>query len=279
MDCTPGLKLALGGIIAFLLSFSASVAMAEDLIAYRGVYDLQLENMTEKSGITGLTGRMVYEFSGSKCEGYTTQFRFITQVDMKEASSRMTDQQTTSFESADGHHFRFASKNYLDQEETKEIVGAAMLSSKGVEVKISRPEEETYKLKSAEFPIMHTRQIIKNALAGKHFFQARLFDASEDANALTETTVIIGKEKKGQPDRETRIMGSYGNDPAWPVTISYFNDNDSGDGLPVYRTSFLLYKNGITRDLFMDYGDFSLRGRLVHLDILNDKAAPAGCAK
>ena len=44
---------------------------------------------------------MVYEFNGSPCEGYTVQFRFVTKVDTSE-NSRVTDQQTTTFEEGNG---------------------------------------------------------------------------------------------------------------------------------------------------------------------------------
>ena len=48
-------------------------------IAHRAVYDLALDKASDRSGIIGLRGRMVYEFNGSPCEGYTVNFRFVTQ--------------------------------------------------------------------------------------------------------------------------------------------------------------------------------------------------------
>jgi len=279
MRFTTGLTWALAGFASLLLVSAASAGGPETLAAYRGVYDLQLETTSEKAAINTLAGRMVYEFNGSKCEGYTTQFRFITRIDMKEAPTRMTDQQTTTFESPDGKHFRFASKNFVDQQLTKEVIGAAVRDGKGITVKLTKPEDAEYAINPAVFPISHTLQVIKNALDGKRFFRIRLYDASEDADETTETTVIIGRQQKPQPDRETRIMGAYGNEPVWPVTISYFSDRDNRDGLPAYRTSFLMYKNGITRDLVMDYGDFSIRGKLVHFDILDRKPETASCAR
>ena len=44
----------------------------------------------------------------------------------------------------------------------------------------------------------------------------------------------------------------------------------SGDGeeMPQYRISFKLHDNGLTRDLTMDYGDFSMKGKLVNLMLL-----------
>ena len=35
--------------------------------------------------------------------------------------------------------------------------------------------------------------------------------------------------------------------------------------MPEYRIAFKLHENGLTRDLLMDYGDFSMTGKLVDL--------------
>jgi hypothetical protein len=39
--------------------------------------------------------------------------------------------------------------------------------------------------------------------------------------------------------------------------------------LPTYTISLKLHGNGITRDLRMDYGDFSVKGRLVNLAVFD----------
>ena len=57
---------------------------AAPLIAHRAVYDLALDKASDRSGIIGLQGRMVYEFNGSPCEGYTVNFRFVTRIDTGE---------------------------------------------------------------------------------------------------------------------------------------------------------------------------------------------------
>src|SRR5437868_15161863 len=71
------------------------------LQAHRAVYDLTLKKADDRSGITGISGRMVYEFNGSACEGYTVKFRFVTQIVTAEGT-KLTDQQTTTFEDAEG---------------------------------------------------------------------------------------------------------------------------------------------------------------------------------
>ena len=65
---------------------------------HRAVYDLELDSSSERSGIEAMYGRMVYEFNGSPCSGYTVGFRFVTQLDTGR-SVRLTDQQTTTYES------------------------------------------------------------------------------------------------------------------------------------------------------------------------------------
>ena len=59
--------------------FASLPASAAQLLApHRAVYDLALDKASDRSGITDITGRMVYEFNGSACEGYTVTFRFMT---------------------------------------------------------------------------------------------------------------------------------------------------------------------------------------------------------
>ena len=102
-------------ILVFQAVAWASAAYAvTPLMPHRAVYDLALDRASDRSGITGLTGRMVYEFNGSPCEGYTVQFRFVTKVDTSE-NSRVTDQQTTTFEEGNGASFSFVTKSFTDQ--------------------------------------------------------------------------------------------------------------------------------------------------------------------
>ena len=255
---------------------AAHAASTVTLVPHRAVYDLTLDRADEKSGISGLTGRMVYEFNGSACEGYTTNFRFVTRIDMEEQPQRVTDQQTTTFEGADGKNFRFVNKTFVDKELVKEVRGDAKLEGGKTVVELSKPKEYKLDLKGTQFPTGHMEELIGKAEAGQKFYQTSLFDASEDADRVVATTVVVGKEQS-LPDDETKVMGKFSKDQVWPVTIAYFDDKEKQDGLPIYRINFKLYRNGITRDLTMDYGDFSMRGKLVKLDVYDAAKQAATC--
>ncbi len=118
--------------LAATLAVPAGANAAASLVPHRAVYDLVLDKATDRSGITQLSGRMVYEFNGSACEGYTTNFRFVTKIDTNEAS-RLTDQQTTTFEDAGGKSFSFVTKSFVDQSLDKEVKGTATVGSEGAE--------------------------------------------------------------------------------------------------------------------------------------------------
>lgn len=265
--------------VAFCICGTAikSAAASVTLVPHRAVYDLSLDRADEKSGIAGLTGRMVYEFNGSDCEGYTTNFRFVTRIDMDEQPQRITDQQTTTFESDDGKEFRFVNKTFVDKELIKEVRGDAKLTGDKTVVELSKPKNNRTDLSLTQFPTTHMEELIEKAKAGEKFYQTTLFDGSEDADRVVATTVVIGHAQDTKDAKQ--LLGEFSKDKVWPVTIAYFDDKEKQDGLPIYRINFKLHPNGITRDLTMDYGDFSMRGKLVGLDVFERKFDGLNCSK
>jgi hypothetical protein len=255
-------------IAAVLLgAFGAQQASARFLVSHRAIYDLALDKASDKSGITSLSGRMVYEFSGSPCEGYTTNFRYVTRINTDDVS-RLTDQQTTTFEDGAGKTFSFVTKSLVDQELDKEVKGTATRGPDGITVKLTKPQKAEMSLQQTWFPTQHLVELLGKAEHGEHFYETSLFDGSDNADRVMATTVVVGnRTETKQDDPEYAALGSLKHDRYWPVTIAYF-DTSGGKGsgmLPTYSISLKLHDNGITRDLLMDYGDFSVKGRLVNL--------------
>ncbi len=242
---------------------------ARFLASHRAVYDLSLDKASDKSGITALTGRMVYEFSGSACEGYTTNFRYVTRIDTDDVS-RLTDQQTTTFEDGAGKNFSFVTKSFVDQDLDTEVKGTATRGPEGTKVKLVKPKVADLSLRESWFPTEHLVDLLGKAERGEHFYETNLFDGSDSADRVMNTSVVIGKRKQSTPDDpEYSALASLKHDSYWPVTIAYFDTkgDKARDMLPTYSISLRLHGNGVTRDLLMDYGDFSIKGTLVDLDV------------
>ncbi|WP_315928081.1 cell envelope integrity EipB family protein [Mesorhizobium sp. SP-1A] len=238
---------------------------------HRAVYDLSLDKASDRSGITGISGRMVYEFNGSPCDGYTVKFRFVTQISTSE-NSRLTDQQTSTFEDAQGKTFSFVTKSFVDQNLDKEVKGMATREPQGLKVDLEKPKKSTLELAATQFPTQHLVELIDKAKKGDTFYETNLFDGSEDADKVMSTTVIVGKPAAvAKDDPELPVLARLGKDKYWPVDIAYFDptDKSTGEEVPQYRISFKLNENGLTRDLVMDYGDFSMTGKLVNLALFD----------
>jgi hypothetical protein len=270
------MRLALFALASSTVLGSAPAFAAAPLAPHRAVYDLVLDQASDRSGITGLTGRMVYEFNGSACEGYTVTFRFVTQIDTAE-NSRLTDQQTTTFEDADGKTFSFVTKSFTDQTLERELKGTATRDADGLKVDIEKPEQNTVELEGTQFPTQHLVELIGKANTGETFYETSIFDGSEDGDKVMTTTVVVGKkEPVEKSDPETKALAGLAKEKFWPVDIAYFDKaTDGGEEVPEYRISFKLHENGLTRDLVMDYGDFSMTGKLVNLALFDP--APQNC--
>ncbi|MBZ0162399.1 MAG: cell envelope integrity EipB family protein [Notoacmeibacter sp.] len=247
-----------------------AAAAAQVLVPHRAIYDLSLLEASDRSGIDAVTGRMVYEFNGSPCDGYTVSFRSVTEFSTNE-TRRLIDQQVATFEDPERDLFTFVTKSFVDRDLDKEIRGTAQGSADGIKVELEKPEEGTVDLGKARFPAAHMLDLLQRARQGQHFYETTIYDGAEDADRIMTTTVVIGTRRMiTADDAEAGVIGALANEAYWPVSIAYFDDpNPQEDSAPTYRIGFKLYDNGVARDMETDYGDFQLKGRLVDLRILD----------
>ncbi|WP_295812863.1 cell envelope integrity EipB family protein [uncultured Nitratireductor sp.] len=273
-------RLFVVALIAVSGAASGVSQAAPNLLPHRAVYDLSLEQASDRSGINGITGRMVYEFAGSTCEGYTTTFRFVMRLQTDEAS-RLSDQQTTTYEDGKGEVFQFVNKMYLDNMLDREVKGVARIQDGETHVELSKPERRGETLQRSQFPVQHMKEVLEKADAGGGFYQTTLFDSSEDADRVMMTSVTIGEPKAmEQSESERSAAAPLENQSYWPVSIAYFDPGkERGEALPDYEISFLLHESGVTRSLDMNYGEFSIRGQLVDLTLFDQANEGGDCAQ
>ncbi len=239
------------------------------LAPHRAVYDMTLEKATSGSGITNVVGRMVYEFQGSDCEGYTLNMRMATNVTDKQGDALVTDMRSSTWEKGNGKRFRFYSSQYYNNNLTEETNGDARFtkSANRVSVKLTKPKRKRIVLSDdILFPTQHSKMLLKSARLGKKVVSSKLYDGSEKGKKLFITTAFIGKKTEGGTVRlEEGLKNSKRLDglSSWPVAISYFqNEVRRGETLPSYELFFRLYDNGVSSDLHINYGDFSIKGKL-----------------
>src|SRR5262249_626463 len=148
------------------------------------------------TSVTELSGRMVYELTGSACEGYTQTMRFVTNMVGPDGKSTITDLRSTSWEEGAGNRMRFESSQLRDDTRAEATQGEAARAAPGGEVKVElrEPQKKTLAIPARTyFPVQHSIALIAAARAGKTTFRADLYDGSETGEKVYDTTAVIGR--------------------------------------------------------------------------------------
>ncbi|MEL6374814.1 MAG: cell envelope integrity EipB family protein [Pseudomonadota bacterium] len=265
-----------------VMGLAPAVAHAASLVPHRAVYEITLERAKVGSGIGQLRGRMVYELTGNACEGYTQNMRFVSRMVSPQGEATVSDMRTSSWEQGEGQRFRFNSRQYRDDKLAQSTKGDARRrrKDKSINIRLSSPRKAKLALRpDVFFPVQHSIALLNAARAGRKVLQADLYDGSEKGDKVYATTSVIGLPLA--PDADAKLPAAKNGKvlrglAAWPVSISYFEkDKANADGVPVYELAFRYYDNGVSRKLFIDYGEFSIRGRLSQITFLKRGA----CAK
>jgi EipB-like len=246
------------------------------LVAHRAVYDLSLASSGGVNGIDEARGRLVFEITGSACEGYATNFRQVTQVSGSESSGdRGFDVRSTSFESGDGKMLRFSSDSIRPGGQADHVEGKAQVTADGIEINLQKPEAASLMAPVGTlFPNTHIKQLVGQALTGEKLFSAKVFDGSDNGRKVYDTLAVIGSRLSPEATEQGEAASKVDqlkDHISWPVTLSYFEPG-AGEQQPAYVMSFVLYDNGVSRALKINYGDFALKGELKSIEFLKVSA-------
>ena len=257
---------------------AATVAKAA-FLPHEALYDLSLVKSRGSVSIDNARGRILYDFSGSACEGYTSEFRQVSELNSGEGKVTLSDLRSTSWEDAEGKSYRFKIDTRMNDTDSNPVDGVAERSGDHITVKLKQPEAKTFTLDgSTVFPTEQIRRIIAAAEDGKSLLELTVYDGSDNGEKVYNTLTVIGQPIPGDravasPDPSTTNdqMKSL---TRWPVTVSYYDraaKAKEGEQTPVYAMSFELFENGVSRALVLDYNDFVISGALGKFDIKDSK--------
>jgi hypothetical protein len=248
-------------------------------LAHQALYELSLVKSRGSNSINGARGRILYNFSGSACEGYTSEFRQVSELDSGEGKVTLSDLRSTSWEDGSGKSYRFKIDTRMNDSDASPVDGVAERAGDHINVKLKQPVSKTFTLDgSTVFPTEQIQRIIAAAREGKSLLELSVYDGSDNGEKVYNTLSVIGQPIPGDrsiatPDPSTAndVMKTL---TRWPVTVSYY-DRDAkakdGEQTPVYAMSFELFENGVSRALVLDYNDFVISGALGRFDVKDSK--------
>ena len=270
------------GAAAMLLAGFAGAAQAAatpPFMAHQALYELKLLKSRGNASVNSATGRILYNFTGSACEGYTSDFRQVSELETGEGKNTLSDLRSTSWEDGAGKSYRFKIDTRMNDGDPSLIDGIAERDGDHVTVKLKQPVVKTFTLAgSTVFPTEQIHRIIAAAREGKSVLELSVYDGSDTGEKVYNTLTVIGapipgdrKIAESDPSTDNDAMKKL---TRWPVTVSYYDQAAkpaSGEQTPVYAMSFELYENGVSRSLVLDYNDFVIAGTLGKFNVKDSK--------
>src|SRR3954451_1084620 len=205
----------------------AVAAASGPFLSHQALYELSLVKSRGSNAISNARGRILYSFSGSSCEGYTSEFRQVSELDSGEGKVTLSDLRSTSWEDGAGKSYRFKIDTRMNDAEASPVDGVAERAGDHINVKLKQPVAKTFTLDGTTvFPTEQIQRIIAAARDGKTVLELTVYDGSDNGEKVYNTLSVIGQPISGErtvaaPDPSTSndAMKSL---TRWPVTVSYY---------------------------------------------------------
>jgi hypothetical protein len=259
-------RLAVAALCAGLLGGASGAALADaaaNILPHRAGYELTLRSVRSGSGIIDVSGLLSYDWTDS-CDGWIVEQRYVLQIVRGDGPVAEISASYANWESKDGLKYRFNVKRGRGAEaesEGAEVQGEATLDGKGKGgvAHFERPEEQDIKLPAGTlFPTEHTLLLIEKAKAGEKFDRHPVFDGAELEGPSMMTAFLLAQRDLPPGGKPAMLTASQ---PVWPVTIAVFPQDEKAE-TPSFEMTIYLQENGVVPEMIMDYGDFSVLGRM-----------------
>jgi hypothetical protein len=240
------------------------------MVPHRAAYRLDIGE-ARNSGISAVRGAMVFDVQDA-CEGWATRQRMTMTVVDRDGQEIDTVSDYSTYEAKDASRLRFSLTQTTGGAVSQRVAGEAELNPDGSgRVTFAEPGGKVEQLPAGTLlPMRHTVLSVEAARAGRRILSAPLFDGTSDEGAQDTTTVV---STWGPPPGETRFP-LLANQASGRMRIAFFERGaaTSGASQPDYEVGLRYFENGVADELVMDFGEFSVSGRLLELSQL-----PGGC--
>ena len=270
LPATPGLTQGAKDAPAATAPLAPLTARA--LASHRGIYSLTLDRARENATIVDVSGAMLFEIIDA-CESWASRQRFTMTLRDREGTELETGSDYATLESMDGRTLRFSLTHMTQGAIKSRVAGQAELTPDGSGVaRYSEPEVKELPIPPGTLlPNTHTIAALNAARAGQRLLVAPIFDGTT-ADGAQQTTTVLSPWQGPQPVPEAPSLSTLGSSR---MRIAFFEpDGEQAGGArtPSYEVSLRYFENGVADDMIMDFGDFTVRAKLMKLE-----DAPGGC--
>ena len=257
---------------------AAPVVPDAQIIPHRALYDIRMTEKHSGAEIVNVSGQMMFEWHKS-CEAWNTTHRFSLVYEYADNPSVKVTSDFSTFETLDGRSLDFSARRRRNGELFEDIRGHAEndRGAPGKKDKVIYTKPDTLKMdlpKGTLFPMSHTLELLRQIKAGKKFFNAVIFDGSDEEGPV-EVNAVIGNEVNALAeidgkDLNKNIDTNLLNNKSWSVHMAFFPLDEDGAEAE-YEITARLHENGIISDMDVDYKTFSVSQKLTALEPLENE--------
>jgi len=131
------------GVLAMAAVVCGPAKAAGPFLPHQALYELNLVKSRGSNPINSARGRILYNFSGSACEGYTSEFRQVSELDIGEGKVTLSDLRSNSWEDGAGKSYRFKIDARMNDSDSSPVDGIAERTGDHITVKLKQPEAKT----------------------------------------------------------------------------------------------------------------------------------------
>lgn len=238
---------------------------------HKALYDIKLSSRKSSARVANIKGKMAYEWQPG-CDAWTANHHFDMIYEYMETPPVRIKSDFSTYESFDGKDFNYTSQRKQADMVYEEIRGAVLSSSENVAMKAvySIPEDLVIGLPEGTlFPMAHTLDVLKKIRAGKKFYNATIFDGSDEEGPV-DVNSFIGKEMHYiTPDALKDVIDQdLVESKSWNIRLAFF-PLSKVEPTSDYEMSLTFHENGVISNMDIDYADFSITQTLVALEKLS----------
>ena len=229
---------------------------------------MTLARRADDSGVVGANGAMDYEW-GETCNGWTVEQRYRLKMRYAESQDVDVTSNFVTWESKDGLRYRF-NQTADPQRRTSTRRFAARRGSTAR----ARAASPSSKSPAANHEIAARRAVPERPhdLADRQGQGRRRISSSrqvfDGATDRKRGAGLGGDRRQGRPPTRCSVkLSPLLERPGWHMRLAFF-PVDAKAEKPDYELGMVLLDNGVSRDMVIDYGDYTIQAKLDNIEAL-----------
>ncbi len=266
------LRVFLSGFCVFSLTCPAHAtidkAAQAGFVPHKALYEIKMKSKKSSAKVSNIHGKMMYEWQPS-CDAWISNHHFDMTYEYFESPPVRITSDFSNYESFDGKSFNYTTTRKAEDTILSEVRGSVSgdVKNNGGKAVYNKPETLEFELPEGTlFPMAHTLGVLEKIKAGKRFYNAMIFDGSDEEGPVSVNS-FIGKEAvfKIPEEYKDNIDEKLVNAKGWKIRLAFFPLNKY-EVTSDYEMSLFFHENGVISDMVVEYKDFSVVQKLVALE-------------